>query len=285
MKIFDSLATGFLRALKAWKGVLIITISLLIAALLIINPVKSALNLAFGSSIALNEFLQNSSFDILVDLSNNITGLHSIFASGILLLIPAGILFYTFFSGGLFSYLRKDQGRFSVAMFFKESAQYFWPFLGITLLISLMGLFVSLFLTGIIYGISSVAESDSVTLQTILNAVSVLVMVVVMSVIFLIADYSRAHCVSDNKPPLFKSIGYGFKSTFGKFFPSFLMMVILIIVQVFFVWLITLLIMSWNPRSGIILFIMFVLSQVLVFVRMLLRSWRYGSVTSLMERS
>lgn len=285
MKIFDSLATGFLRALKAWKGVLIITISLLIAALLIINPVKRALNLAFGSSIALNEFLQNSSFDILVDLSNNITGLHSIFASGILLLIPAGILFYTFFSGGLFSYLRKDQGRFSVAMFFKESAQYFWPFLGITLLISLMGLFVSLFLTGIIYGISSVAESDSVTLQTILNAVSVLVMVVVMSVIFLIADYSRAHCVSDNKPPLFKSIGYGFKSTFGKFFPSFLMMVILIIVQVFFVWLITLLIMSWNPRSGIILFIMFVLSQVLVFVRMLLRSWRYGSVTSLMERS
>lgn len=285
MKIFDSLTTGFLRALKAWKGVLIITISLLIAALLIINPVKRALNLAFGSSIALNEFLQNSSFDILVDLSNNITGLRSIFASGILLLIPAGILFYTFFSGGLFSYLRKDQGRFSVARFFKESAQYFWPFLGITLLISLMGLFVSLFLTGIIYGISSVAESDSVTLQTILKAVSVLVMVVVMSVIFLIADYSRAHCVSDNKPPLFKSIGYGFKSTFGKFFPSFLMMVILIIVQVFFVWLITLLIMSWNPRSGIILFIMFVLSQVLVFVRMLLRSWRYGSVTSLMERS
>ena len=71
--------------------------------------------------------------------------------------------------------------------------------------------------------------------------------------------------------------------TFSSFSSSVPMMIVLIIVQVLFTGMMSRLVFVWKPSTGMTLFLMFVASQLLFFIRILLRSWRYASVISMME--
>jgi hypothetical protein len=283
MKIIYSLKTGFQRSVRSWKAALIITLALLFLISFFIIPFNGVLKSSFGSSAVADELVENLNFDIITDLSNIMKDFGSFFSSGILLLITAGIIVLTFFSGGLFNSLKCEQGRFSVAQFFRASAEYFWPFLGISVIVGLLIGFISVFLTGIIMGIMLAGDPVSNSVTRIISIVSVIILIVVTSVFFLVADYSRAHYSAGKKPKIFNSVGYGFKMTFGSFSSSVPMMFILTIVQIMFVWMMSRLFFIWKPSTGPALFLMFLASQFMFFMRILLRSWRYASVTSMME--
>jgi hypothetical protein len=90
----------------------------------------------------------------------------------------------TFFSGGLFNSLKSDPGRFSVAQFFRASAEYFWPFLSISAMVGLLIGFISFFLTGIIMGIMYAGNPVSNSAARIISIISVLILIAVMSVFF-----------------------------------------------------------------------------------------------------
>ena len=283
MKIIYSLKTGFQRSVRSWKAALIITLALLFLISFSIIPFNSVLKSSFGSSASADELVENINFDIVTDLSNILKNFGSFFSSGILLLIIAGMIVLTFFSGGLFNSLKSEQGKFSVAQFFRSSAEYFWPFLGISVIVGLLIGFISVFLTGIIMGIMFAGDPVSNSATRIISIVSVMILAVEITVLFLVADYSRAHYLAEKKPKIFNSVGYGFKMTFGSFSSSVPMMFILTIVQIMFVWMMASMFFIWKPSTGTALFLMFIISQLMFFLRILLRSWRYASVTSMME--
>jgi len=54
-------------------------------------------------------------------------------------------------------------------------------------------------------------------------------------------------------------------------------------IQVLFMWFMTKLIFVWKPTAGLAVFLMLITTQVLFFIRIFLRSWRYASVISMME--
>lgn len=283
MKIIHALKTGFQRSVRSWKAALIITLALLLLISFFTIPFGSVLKSSFGSSAAQDELINNFNFDIITDLSNNLKNFGSFFSSGILLLIFTGMIVFTFFSGGLFTFVKCDPGKFSVAQFFRASAEYFWPFLGISIIVGLLTGFISFFLTGIIIGIMFAGDAVSDSVTRIIGIISLMILASVISVLFLVADFSRAHYSAGKGLKVFKSIGFGFKMTFISFFPSVPMMLILIIVQVVFGWMMTRIFFNWKPSTGPALFLMFLISQLMFFMRIFLRSWRYASVTSLME--
>lgn len=233
--------------------------------------------------MAFDEFMEGFNFDIIVDLSSiSHTSIASMSAV-LLLLIFLGILFYTFFSGGVFSYIRVTKRKFSIAHFFRDSAQYFWPFLGLSILIASMIGFVLFLLAGIVAGLNFSVKPDAKILQLFITFIFLVIAATVLAVFLLVADYSRAHYVADEKPHFFRSMGRGFKKTFGTFFSSVPMMLFLILIQILFMWLMSAVIAGLNPGSGLMVVLVFLLSQVLFFIRTFLRIWRYSSVTSMME--
>jgi hypothetical protein len=283
MKIFKSLGSGTLRALKSWKGVLLIWfISLLLISLFVI-PMKGSMKAGFGSSTIIDRLKGGIDIDVIADLGQYLASIISYVSTGFFFILFTGILINTFLAGGLFNSLKGTSEKLSMPDFFRASARYFWYFLGLYFLIDLIILVTGFLIIGLPVGLISQSENAPGGLAVIVGIITACVFLVLLIIFFLVCDYSRAWLVSAEKPAFFKALGFGFSETFSRFRSSFPMMLIIMVLLVLFGWLVSTLIGTWKPSTGGGVFLLFLVSQLLILIKILLKAWRYGSVTSLME--
>ena len=249
---------------------------------LFVIPMKGTLKAGFGSSMITERLHDGLDIEVISDLGPYLESLAAYFFSGFFFVIFLGILINTFFAGGLFQSLRGSKEMLSVPCFFRASARYFWYFLGLYFMITLMIIFFAFLIVGLPVGLT-VQSGTPGPMTFIIGIIAVLAFSLAEVIFLLVADYARAWLVSAEKPAFFKALGFGFSETFGHFASSFPMMLILMVIQLIFGWLAFLVIKSWTPDTGGGVFLLFIVSQVLFFIKTLLKAWRYGSVTSLKE--
>lgn len=283
MKIFKALGSGCHRSLKAWKGILIFWFISLSLAAIIALPMKSAMKTGFGQSTITGKLMNGIDIEALSDLGTVYNSLVHYFSSGLLLLLLLWLLINAFITGGLFNSLKSNEERFSTGEFFKASASNFLPFLGITLIMSTILIFLALILVVLPFrGVFS-SKNPNESVPWLIMYISVLLYILISQIFVLVADYARAWQVKNEKSACFHALGFGFSRTFRRFLSSFPMMVIIWIIQALFVFLVLKVIGNWKPVSGIGIIGLFLLSQFLFYMRLSLKVWRYGSVTSLKE--
>jgi hypothetical protein len=209
----------------------------------------------------------------------------SSFSAGIFIAVLTGFLLNTFLMGGLFGRLKRSSGKFSPEEFFLASAKYFWSFLVISLIISLIVVTILILTVILPVSLASQAEppKDGDVIKTL--TIGILIFLLLLTILLLVIDYARAWQVSKEKNACFKAIGFGFSQTFRTFLSSYPLMIIILIIEFLFGWLILKILPAIKPVTGSGIFLLFLLSQFLFFVRLLLKTWRYGSVTSLMEQN
>ena len=283
MKIFKALGSGCHRSLKAWKGILIFWFISLSLAAIIALPMKSAMKTGFGQSTITGKLMNGIDIEALSDLGTVYNSLVHYFSSGLLLLLLLWLLINAFITGGLFNSLKSNEERFSTGEFFKASASNFLPFLGITLIMSTILIFLALILVVLPFrGVFS-SKNPNESVPWLIMYISVLLYILISQIFVLVADYARAWQVKNEKSACFHALGFGFSRTFRRFFSSFPMMLIIWIIQALFVFLVLKVIGNWKPVSGIGIIGLFLLSQFLFYMRLSFKVWRYGSVTSLKE--
>ncbi len=166
--------------------------------------------------------------------------------------------------------------RISPEVFFKASCGQF-------LLLFYLLLSWYLFAAGLIIGIPvfivRAGDGGEVVLFKTLK-IARIALFLIIPVFLLVIDYSRAWLAASNKKLIFKSLGYGFKATFSSFLSSYLFMLVIMAIQVGFLFLVSKA-MNFNPETKGGLFILFLLSQALLIIKLFLRAWRYGGVTTL----
>ena len=283
MKIFKALASGFSRTLKTWKGILFMWLTSLLTVSLIAIPVKAFLKSGFGGSMITERFKDGLDIEALGDLGQGFRNMLASAPVTLLLLLIIGMLLYSFLTGGIFDTLKAGGRNFSGRDFFSACSGNFWSFLVIYLIIGLLS--AILMFIAILLPVSLVAQADSGSETAIYNTVIIAISFyfIIMTILMLTADYARAWQVNSGKQACFTAIGFGFGRTFRTFLSSFPLMLILVIVQILFTMAVIMFIGRWKPVTGGGVFLMFILSQILFFVRCGLRVWRYGSVSSLME--
>lgn len=283
MKLFKALGSGAIRSLKAYKGVIIIWFFYLLLVAMLTIPLKGSLKTGFGNSM-ITELLRNGiNIEVFSDLEVHFESIISYFSSGLLLLLLITILMNAFLGGGLFNSLKGDSTNLTVTEFFRSSARYFWSFLVVTVLVGLMIILLGIFIIGIPFGIAYGGSSGPGTSSFAILLIGIVIYLIVLISLLLVADYSRARLVTKEKPACFKALGYGFSMTFRFYLSSFPMMLILVVIIMLFAWLSMRLIGLWIPATGAGALLLFIVSQVLFFGKLLLKAWRYGSVTALME--
>jgi hypothetical protein len=138
---------------------------------------------------------------------------------------------------------------------------------------------------GIPVGIVAQAYSGSETRPFMTVIITGSVFLVISIFFFLVADYARAWKVANEGTGCFRALGFGFSQTFRTFLSSYPLMIILLIVQLLYGWLVLKILPGMKPVTGGGVFLLFLLSQFLFFIKLLFKAWRYGSVTSLMEQN
>ncbi len=248
-------------------------------------PFRGSLNAGFGRSMITERLLKGIDIEVLSDLGSNFPAIFRNLFSGVLFLILTGMILNAFLGGGLFNSLKSPSLKFSASEFFRNSAEYFWSFLGITLIISAILIVLGILIIGIPMSISGQVKSAPEGAIFLTGILSGSFFIVCSIVFLLVADYARAWQVKNGKPACFRALGFGFSITFSTFKSSFPLMLILLLFHILFLLLVMLLVGKWKPVTGGGVFLLFLLTQLLFIIRLYLKMWRYGSVTTLMEIS
>jgi hypothetical protein len=285
MKILDSLKSGAISSVRAWKEILLICILTLFIVGMVALPLKSGIKSMLGDSMVTELLTGGVNLDVLSDSVANIRTIFSLFSSGFLMLMLTGFILNVFLTGGLFSILRKSEELPSVRLFFDGCISNFWSFLVILFFDSLMIIALTLIVVGVplIITTSGGTPAEGAMLNTFRSFA--IVFAFILPVFILVVDYARAWQVTNDKKAGFKALGFGFRLTFKTFISSYPLMLILVAFQVLYGVLIISKLLLWTPVTGGGVFLLFLLSQLLFVIKVLLRTWRYGSITSLMEKS
>jgi hypothetical protein len=283
MKVINSVRAGIVRSVKAWKGMVIVWFITLIIVSLVALPMKGALNAGLGDSMITEKLAHGINVEVFADLGANLSSLTSYFLSGLLMIVLISFITNSFLAGGLFNSLREFAGTFSTRKFFLNSAKYFWSFILISLILDLLILLAAFLI--IIIPVSIVAQSEASSegalFKTFIIAASVFLIVLIW--LLVVADYARAWQVNQKRNACLKALGFGFRQTFRTFLSSYTLMLILIFAQLLFGSLVLYVLSGIKPAAGTGIILLFLLSQVFFFIKVLLKAWRYGSMTRMME--
>lgn len=283
MKISKSLASGFCRTLKAWRGILIIWAGSLLTALFLAAPLRRFFKSGFGDSMITDRLQDGIDVEVFGDLGNALGAMMSSFTAGIFVLMIISLLLKVFLTGGIFDVIRRSSGRFSGRNFFKACSANFWPFLVITILVNtmLLLLFLVLFIVPVSLASQSASGSETLLFKTLIIAG---VLYFLVSLVFVTAaDYARSWQAANEKPDCFGAIGFGFSTSFRTFFSSYPVVLFIAIIQFLLTWFSVSFIGKWTPDTGAAVFLLFIISQILILTRISVKVIRYGSITFLKE--
>lgn len=278
--IIHYLRTGFSRSVKSWKGIALIWILYLILSAILSVPFSSVLKRAFGNSMITDELRDGLNIEVLAEQGSNLSAILSFVSPGLLFVLLIGFVLTAFLNGGLFDSLRGGAGKFSVSEFFSAGARNFWTFLLIAFLIRLIIIFMGIIFVAIPLAQLIMGNGNSGGTAVVVFLVTFFIYLVMLPVVLLAADYARAARVADDNLKDLKALGYGFSRAFRKFRESYTLMLILFALQVFFLLLVINTIPFWKPQTGSGVFLLFLASQFLLFMRLALRTWQYASVTA-----
>ena len=283
MNILSHLKSGAWRSVKAWRGIIIIWFLSLLLLSLMALPMKSGFKSLIGSSMITELLADNFNADVFIDLKAGLLSLLPALASGFLLVFLVTFLMNAFFTGGLFAILSSNNSRQTASHFFEAGASNFLSVLVIVLITDLIILVTALIIGGIPVAILSASGSPEPGVTRKVIRIAIIVFALILPLLILAADFARAWQVVNEKNKPYKAIGFGFSTTFGTFIKSYPVMVILMLIQSGFGALVMTKLLSAKPVTGGGVFLFFIGSQILFLIRIMLRAWRYGSVTSLME--
>jgi len=278
MNIFNHFRSGASRSLRSWRWILVIwSVTLFLVSMLALT-MRGEMNGIFGKSMITEKLANGFNLDAIANSYSRLQIIISSFTTGFMLVILFGLLLNVFFNGGLFSVLRKADTGSMRNSFFAGAGSNFWSFLLIGILVTLMLAIVSFLLVGVplIIRLNSASGGSSVILK-----VAIVIMFLLLPVFLLVADYARAWQATAEKKNAFIAIGQGFKNTFSHFFSSWLVMLILLIIQSVYTLLVLKFVGGAKPVSSGAIFLMFLLIQILFIIRISLRTWRYGTVSSM----
>ena len=283
MKFIKAFTSGATRAFRSVKALLVIWLLTFSVLAVFSFPLKSFLNNALGNTASTS--LLNDGFDIsfLINLGQSFSPMMSAVGGGILIVLLIFFFLYTFLNGGLFDSLLENRWNYKPSDFFKSSARYFLSYLVIMLLVIIMILIVIFLVVGLPIIIMTAGSSGSEEATLKLVSILRIVVILILPILLLVADYARVWIAANNHRKIFKALGYGFKATFKSFFGSYFFMLIMVIIQALYVMLVVKILSGYTPDSGGGIFLLFLISQVLFFMKLYLRAMRYGGVAALYQ--
>ena len=283
MSLFKTLKNGAAAAASSYKLIILIWVTTLVLTLAVGFPLRSFLNMMFGSSLAVERL--NDGFDVGIagDLGKYLGGLMASVSAGTMLISIAGFFIMTFFAGGLFRRFSLAWGGLKVSDFLRASAGNFIPFLKIALLMILIIGAYTFVLIGIPV-IAGLIASGSPRQNGKFFYLFYVIWALGLPVWLFVADASRRWIAATGSRKVFRALGAGFRAIRERFWHSYLTVLAVIIFNVIFIAALMWFAATSTPEKGIMVFLFFIATQALFIIRLFMKAWRYASVCEAVQQ-
>ncbi len=283
MKFIKAFTSGAGRALRSVKALLIMWFLTFSMLAVFAFPLRSFIITALGNTTSTSLLNEGFNISYFMDLGPAFEPMMSAITGGILIVIIIFFLLYVFMNGGLFDSLLSNSYAYKPGDFFRSSARFFLSYIIITLLTMLMILAVVFLVVAVPLIIQRAGTGGSEEATWKLAGILRIVVILVLPVFLLVADYSRVWLAANDHRKVFKALAYGFRATFRSFLSSYFFMLIMVIVQGFYAIMVAKILADYTPQTGEGLFVLLILSQLLLLFKLYLRAVRYGGVAALYQ--
>jgi hypothetical protein len=271
MKLLDAFLAGIRKALHAWPVALITFFVNLVMAGIAAQLFKSSLSDAFGNSLAPDQFINGFSYSFAMDLLKKNPGLLQTVFSLVAWMVVVHNFLFLFFNGGIIASVQSKSEKVTLRTFFEGCGEYFGRFFRLFFIVALAGIglvFVLGIITGFLY---PVLQGDGETEIQILKAAGSVISLFVLSfsILLLIADYAQVITVAGNERKMIRAFWAGVQFVFRRFFIMYGLFLLFTIGSLLIVVVSVLVGFHYKADSGLALFGIFILQQIL----MMLRAW------------
>ncbi len=283
MSFFSTLKNGAIATVSSYKLILVIWITTLVLSMAAGYPMMVILNSIFGNSMITGNL--NNGFDIALagDMGKPFGALLASVAAGAMLVVTAGFFLMVFFAGGLFKRFTIAGGRLKVSEFLRSSASSFIPFLGITLLMMLIVAGYTLVVIGIPALVMLLVSGSQMPSGKGIYAFYA-IWALGMPVWLFIADASRRWISATGSPHVFRAMGAAFRALRERFWHYYGIVLTIVLLNTLLVIGILWFSAIVTPDKGIMVFLFFLATQALVFIRLMMKALRYAVVSRAIQQ-
>ncbi len=285
MKIFNSYLSGIKSASKLKKMATLIYGVTFLSTLVLAIPFHSILSTQAGHSMALDSLLKHFDYTMYTDFmriyGKAITPfIFSAFWMGVFYL-----LFTIFFTGGVLNILSGEEMKFSIKNFLDGCGKFFFRYLRLAIYIGIIELIIFLI---VIMPASMIIAAAYETVQSeaalfYMFVASAIVFAFLFILVLMIGDYAKIILFKDDSKKSLKSVWTSTKFVFRHFFGAYSLYLLLLNAPVLFFVIYFLLENSIGMVSGFSIFIMFLIQQIFIWLRIFVKIWFLGSEIKFFE--
>lgn len=198
--------------------------------------------------------------------------------------ILAFLFFQVYLTGGIFSWVSNPGGKFRISLFNQHARAYFWRYLKLVVYFLIIHLVISLILY-LPYALITGSQSGLTDQQIVRPLIFILCgHLVILVFLFLLADLVKSRLFEQDSRLVVKTIFRCLKTAFRNFFTFYFLGFLLLVIPL------ALSAAYFLVRSSILvnttgwIVIVFVLQQMVIFLRVFLRIWRLAAAYRLYLR-
>lgn len=275
--ILNSIKSGIIRVLETKRMVLVYFLASFCFSLVIILPFRAVLSDFVGASLMGAKLGGNLDGDFLFDFFRNKSSALSA-VQGLILVIPAFYwLFNLFLSGGAIGVFFSGE-KYQPALFWAGCAKYFGRF--VRLVLWGIPIFAILFCLQFIASAVEKIGFGSDPYQNIsywFNWIKVGLRYISFLLFWMVIDYARIYTVINDEKKMRRSIWQGVRFTFGNILKTFSISLLLFLTGAIVLFVYNPLADMLSMSSAIVVLLLFLLQQLYMIFRMMLRLTLYSS--------
>ncbi len=279
MNIFKAIQQGFFKVWICKRMVLLLYIAIFLMALCIAYPLKKLLESTVGHSLMVQDLMKGFDYEFFNDFNNAYgVGWTPIFDQSIVVVLLF-LLLYVFFSGGIYAVLTQVPKSNYRAIFWANSAQYFWKILRLSLFFLVIHSLVFALFALLFYALVNGELQNEGVISTALKIVLPCYYLVALF-FFVWQDYSKYFLVTAPKKWIISTLVESFRFLRAHLMNVYFLYLINMLfwgVLVFINYRITLLI---DIESYSTILLSFFVSQLFLLIRIFIKLINIGSIVS-----
>ena len=277
MKSISAYISGFKTAFGSFRLILFLFLVTLAAALLLALPFYGLFARMAGNSLLPQLLMKGPDATVIRELLAGGGKLFGFYLQAFWPWMVTFLLLQVFLNGGIYSWISNPRGKFTLSRFFAHGRKYFWRFLKLVVYFIVIQMVIALVIW--LPYIIATAAREGLTDDRIVKPLIAVAAIHAAVLVFLLmaSDLAKSAIYETDTNKVLKSVWISIKTGFARFrscYPLGIFMAVTVLAAVGAYYIVR---VSADVSTTGMIFLFFLIQQVFILFRALIRVWRLSA--------